>query len=459
MKYDDLIEQNRLEELANINFIHELLEYKYNDKYLIEYLLEKNIHSKRMDEYIVYHSDLAFYYYKYNIIEPLMFCSLKVLLTYYNNDILLDLLLDKLDDHNKIVLYNNIRRISFSEYSKLEREIIDIYFHHGIVLNPIYISTRTKDIDYKVSLKEQKLLDDFLFLFKDSDYEIIQFIVQDFKRNLGINHDRTVNDIKKIIDYKKNNPNFKFKTSRQGKGSFSKDQDELKTNNNSLIFSHELSHLLFQEYEKDDKTISEYENIRIKIDTIDNYKSIREYINNFHKIYKKAHKKYELLYYKLIEDKYGKIENYIEKLYIDIKNNMPDMIELYSSEKDTTFFSFLTELNIKDVVKNIIDNEKEEFIAEKRNQEFKEFLMFENLLDALLNGKIFDDLNNECLSGHGSFYFLNDKNNSFDECLADYEGLRKVNSIFIYAIKDLIGEEIVVFLENYIKKNRGSYGR
>ena len=141
-------------------------------------------------------------------------------------------------------------------------------------------------------------------------------------------------------------------------------------------------------------------------------------------------------------------------------NNIPEMLELWNHEKGTMKFYPVFEFNVRDVVMEFLTIEREEFVRINTRKYFAPDLMIENMLDAILLGKIFDnDLGINCLSGHGSFYFSN-KKRSFDECLANYDAIKKSikGDKLILDLESLIGYDLINFLDSYIEKNReGKY--
>ena len=83
--------------------------------------------------------------------------------------------------------------------------------------------------------------------------------------------------------------------------------------------------------------------------------------------------------------------------------------------------------------------------------------MLENLLDALLVGKIFAcELTEYCLSGHSKMYYYFNEELSFNECLADFDAINKSDKSeqLLSDLSDLVGIDIINFLNYYNEKNR-----
>ena len=464
--YIELLKKEDYESLANIDFVSDLLSTNYNGKNLVEYLLEKGIHSKKMDDYVVHQLDFAKLYLKYNIVKPLLKCSLKVLLSNYNNDdLFIDLVLDKINDNEKLELYHNIKVISYSDFHEKESEVVSVYLRHGIILPIVFASTHLKeDVHYELLEEDKNLLNEFENLFKNNhENSVLALIVNELSRGLLNNHDRVVNDIKKMIDLKKENPEFCFIDSKnRGGESYDKATKIFKTSpTEPVMFNHELSHLLYESYDNlDESVFNDYENLRLQIDREENYSKIKEYLEKIHKEHEMMKAKFQKVYFDTIDEKYGSFDNYIELVCRDMLNNIPEMLELWNHEKGTMKFYPVFEFNVRDVVMEFLTIEREEFVRINTRKYFAPDLMIENMLDAILLGKIFDnDLGINCLSGHGSFYFSN-KKRSFDECLANYDAIKKSikGDKLILDLESLIGYDLINFLDSYIEKNReGKY--
>ena len=459
-QYIELIENKKYNNLSNISFISELVEKKYQDKYLIEYLLEQGIHSEKMDIYLKYHESFLPFYLKYNILKPILNCSLKVLFQKINGNLYFDLILDKLNDKDKIELYYNIRKSSYNDFHHKEREIIDIYLRHGIILPIMFVTTKL-DIKDEVFFEDNLILE-FKEVFKDTDTNLLNFIVNELKRSFLTNQIRTKKDIKKLIDFKKNNPNFIFKDSKTLEGSFDLAALTLGANTKDpLVFNHELSHLLYQGVENKE-LIDSYEEIRKKIDTNEYFLLIKKKMIVFHEKFLELNNTLDKLYDNKIIEFYGSLEKYIEKIYIDMKENTPEYLEIKDIETGNTSVPFITDVNLKDIALTFIESEKKEFIFKETRRIFSPYLMMENLVDSILKGKLFDDISFHCLSGHSSLYFEKEPTNSFDECLANYDAIKKSNdgSKIIKDLKNIVGDEIIIFLDQYIEKNReGKHGK
>ena len=455
-KYYEMIQRKDWESLAKISRTSDLAYYQYEGKYLLEYLLERGIHNANLDDTVRYNLDFAKIYLKYNIIEPIFTCSLNVLLKDVGDKIFLDLVLEKLNDGKELDLYERIRFKDYNNYRINERKILECFGRNGIFLPSIFINYTLEDVQYTVRDMDKELIKQFSDIFSDQTKEVLNVYINEIKKRLLMNHDRAVNDIKKLIEYKKNCPKFTLSLSSETEGKYIKNEDRIEISRySSTIYDHELSHLLFQIFENH-RVINDYEDIRKKLDNSKNIAIFQEYLKEFHKKYEAKMKEYEREYYELINVKYDGFDNYLLSLCKDF----------YYNKKKINFFILnlkLYDLNcydslesIKKIVLEFLEIEKKEYITRKTRNYYGPYLMLENMLDAIVMGKICDDLGDECLSGHEGLYFVLKESRSFDECLADFDAIYKSDKSeeLLDDLEKLIGKELINFLIKYIEKKR-----
>lgn len=460
VEYNRLIINNELDKLANINIIDDLVKYQYLYRFLIEYLLEKGIHTNIMDSKVKYHSTWINFYLKYNILKPLLNAHLEPLLETFNGRQLFDMLLEKLDNDERIELYHNLKNNSYWLFRIHEKEIIMIYQKYGITLPQIFINEPV--VNQKITpipKGEIELFNEFRELFKDSDEKSLNFYISEFRKMLVINKERTIDDITKLINYKKKHHDFKLLLSKDTEGEYDPNLKRIVISPyRNLVLSHELSHLLYHELDGfiDDNYLEQYKNIQKKIKP-NIIKKITDYLNRFHQRFYLMHEYFQKIYDIEIKKKYQSFDKYVKVVSEDILNHHPEMITL-----DDDVVIFYVNDEIEDTVMEILEIEKEEYVNKLVRNYYSEELMLENLLDALLMGKIFDGmLDIECLSGHSGMDFMDDKDLSFNECLADYDAIknsRKADRL-INDLQGIIGSDLISFLDDYLRKNRGhSYG-
>ena len=457
-KYLDIMQKEDFKVLSKINFLGDLIEdkYKYKEKYLIEYLLERGIHSKEMDDYVVYRPYFARFYIKYNIIEPLLLCHLSTLLEQYDeNNLIIDVILDRIDDNKKRELLHNIKVGDYTEFHDKEDEVIEIFKRHKIDLKTLFVTTeKPKFSEIKLSMEDEQLINEFYNSFKGQDKKVLDLMANEFKKCLVINHNRTIYDIKKLIEFKKEHPKFILTNSESDEGEYNSKNEELSISLVvPLVFSHELSHFLFTNY---DKTFvyQPYEELRKRIITKENREKMTNYLELFHMEYDDMLDYYEKEYYEMVNTKYGSFDNYIEIVCQDVLNNKPNFITIWNKVDRVTSMEGVDESNISDIVLELLIIEKNEYVISKTRNHLAAKLMLENLFDALLMGELFDGDN--CKSGHGALYFKGSEQLSFDECLADYDAILKSSEKddVLDDMQQILGNELIDFLNNYLKENR-----
>ena len=463
-EYNKLIYNNKLEELANIWNISDLTRYKYLNKYLLEYLLEKNIHTRMMDSLAIKDKLWIKLYLKYHIKEPLLNTSLEYLLvTDNNNKLLLDILLQKLNHDEKLILYSNIKKNSYWLYRINETQIIDIYHKYGINIPRIFTKLPIiSNKDIKSNNKLNNLLNEFIKVFQNTDKVILDTYVNELKRNAIINRNQTYNDIKKLIDLKHDEPDFKlclyeyYNDDEVSNGEYSSEDNRIVINQvNHGIFSHELSHLLYDQFEWEEylKNNSKYKRIKKDIISDQVISNIISYLKDFHNRFNYMKTIFQELYFANIKTKYGNYTKYYNLIKKDLLNTNPEFIII--DNNDTSIF--LSEDNIDEVVATLLAEEANLYVKIMINNYYTEELMLENLLDAILNGDIFEGVYDvDSLSGHSKESYDDEDDLSFNECLADFYSI--INSPqanrLINKLRKIVGNRLVNFLENYVAKNR-----
>ena len=458
--YNQLIE-NDLNKLLTISDITDLTKYKYKNRFLIEYLLEKNIHSLAMDKYLSFNPEWIYFYVKYNIIKPLLNIHLMPLLYKYQNHLLLDLVLDILDDNDKITLYNNFKINSYWDYHNYEDEVIKSYLKKGIKLPKIFVNSQFVKNSASISRKDEELIEEFKDTFCDQSDIVINAFVVEIKNRLKVNQKRVFLDIKKLINYKRKNPLFKIELLNNAEGEYDASKLKIAIDPHRVFtLSHELSHLFYDKMDSKRDILSEYEDIRLLIDNDEVKDKIIKYLKVFHQRYHEMENIFQELYYLNIRKKYHSYNNYIKKICDDMIKNKPDIIT--TNDVNNTIF-FVEEDSILDIVSELLTIEKNEYIRNHVRNFYSEELMLENLLDALLYGKIFDEfVNIDCLSGHSNIDFLKNDSLSFDECLANYDAINNSRKgiKLLSDLESLVGKEIIEFLDRYLVMNRDDiYGR
>lgn len=453
-EYNNLIINNELDKLANINNQNHLVEYQYLKLYLIEYLLKNGIHTKIMDSRVQHSSKWIKFYLKYDVVKPLLKCYLKPLMDTVDGKLIIEQLLQKLNDDEKMELLKNLKNNSYWELHNHEKEIIELYQKHGIKLDQIFINNPTI-LDSKVSnrKKDENLINDFCEVFKDTNPYVLRVYLHEFKKRLSIDNKRAREDIKKLIAHKKENKSFTLLISNNTEGEYNSGLNTITISpKRHGVLTHEMSHLMYQMFDEDED-LKEYERIRKKITKKETIKKIVEYLKVFHKQFLDMENYFEQLYYRQIKAKYGSYNEYIKVICHDIYSSNSDIISV-----DDNLYFYIDEDNIEDVATELLLIEKNEFKRTCTRDYYNEELMLENLFDALLKGAICDGkLGIECFSGHIGRDFDEYDDLSFDECLADYDAIKnsKKKDRLVSILDEIVGSDLIDFLDNYISRNRG----
>lgn len=469
-EYNRLIYEGKLKELSEIWNISDLTRYQYCQKYLLEYLLEKNIHNTRMDNYACTNNEWIRIYIKYGIMKPLVNIPLETLLTEYdvlyhrrkeNCDLLLDKILAKMNDKEKIQLYHNIKYKWIWIYQNNEDEIIDVFKKYQITIPRTFLKLpRITDHNLIVRGRINTMLDELSKTYSDIDNKVLKTMLEELKRTSKVDYRRTCNDILKLIEFKKDNKSFKVYHENFDitNGAYCSADDCIKTNKFIPgVFNHELSHMLLDTYEEieDQDIYSQYVKIRKKITKPEKVEKIITYLQDFHKRFVYMSDIFLELYYHQVKKQFGSFDKYFKTIYKEIEELKPEKLIL--DDKNTE--KYIEEDNIKEAVFEICSNECKNYIFICLNIYYREELALENLLDALLKGKIGDrEYRIDCLSGHSKKYYREDKFTSFDECLANYDEIRSSSKadIIINKLIELTSEELVDFLDEYLTTARGS---
>ena len=363
----------------------------------------------------------------------------------------------KLDNNDRLELLNNLKNNSYWEFRDHEKEIMNLCKKHNTNFSRLFIDTTNIRDNISFKKSDTKLIDEFCEVFKDTDVHTLNVYLNEFKRRLAFDAPRTKEDIKKLINLKKNNKNFILKISNNTEGEYDGNLDYITISpKRKGVLTHELSHMMFQEFDEDNlnNILKRYEKIRKTIDKEDVILKITSYLRNFHERFNDMKKYFENIYYHEIKKKYGNYNEYVKTICNDIYKSNPDII----STSDDSLYFYVDEDNILDVVTELLIIEKNEFVNNNTRNYYSEELMLENLLDAVLKGAIFDGkLNIECFSGHMGKDFLEYDDLSFDECLADYDTIKnsKKGEKLINDLESLVGNKLIKFLDNYLIKNRG----
>jgi hypothetical protein len=472
--YNRLIEENKIKHLLRIPTV-DLVKYKYQGRYLLEYLLENNIHYFSMDLNACHEIKWMKLYIKYNILEPLLKVNLPFLLERDGKGLVLDTLLKVFNDDQKLKLYQSMKVYNYWLFMCNEDIIIKTYKKYKINLPELFIPIPTLHNEViSNNSKLENLLKEFKKVYKSMDNYTLDVCINEFRRKAKIDLNRTCNDIKLLIAFKKNNRTFKIITKNltcedvEEVGNYNCTRNLIEIDNyHRGTFDHELSHMIYHIYERylqlypgtNNSFYYQYKTIQtnIKNNKLDN---IITYIHDFHNRYNDICNYFTDLYFAKVEKKYGSYAKYKEAIDNDILENKLYLVE-YS--KDGDYIDVVDEYDNpkkslrKTATEELIISHSAEYVYYSAKNYYNEELFLENLLDALLDGAIFDQKYGlDSLSGHGLDYFIQLSDLSFNEVLANYDAIihsyqrdRLTNKL-----RDIVGDELVDLLDKYFNERK-----
>ena len=455
-EYNRLIRNNKLEELSEIWNISDFTRYKYLNKYVLEYLLEKGIHNTRMDNYAINDILWVKLYLKYKIVKPLEKCPLELLLVKNGDEPLLESLLKVMKTREKIRLYKHIKYEGYYLYHYMEQAIIDLFYKYDIIIPKTFLEYPTiinKDMLKKS--KDDKLIQDFKNTYNDISPEILDYFISELYKKKSIDPKRPYYDIVQLIIKKKQNPDYKLGV--KNINCFTEDYAFCDYNNLVINkywsgnLTHEISHF---EFANEDNDYSSFNKLIKNVYQKKSIEKITNYLNEFHDRFIETSKVFEKIYYKEAYEQFGGILNYFSIILLDIKYAKPDIINISLPEQiqivtnNKTYF---------EITKEFIKEELVDFKTICTMNYYYEELSLENLLDALLKGGICDEKYDiTSFSGHHEDYLTNTKDSILDECLANYEVIKysRKRSYLIPKLRELVGNKIVDYLEDISNENR-----
>ncbi len=453
-KYNRLIRDNKVEEILKDDELemYDLTYYEYLNKPILEYLLEKHIHTKKMDNYSITNSKWIILYIKYNIIDPLVNANLFVLLTFENDVLLLDILLKVLDDKQRMKLYQNFKEQDYIFFAENESIVINSYKKVGITLPRYLIKIPTIE-ERKISAKKE--IEDELKklreVYKDISKDTLNTICNEFRKNAKYNHQVVMKNIKKLIEYKNRFKNFKIKL-------FYPDIDiteqtcgfSIESNNRKMVteiyqlgtFTHELSHLLFNDCEKNwDYYYDQFKKLSKKINNKETINKIIDYLQIYHGNYDFMRNIFAELYYAKIAQTYGSYEKYIKYLTDDMINSGLDF------------------LSYSDIfVQELIEDECAKYSRTMTRNYYRDEGYAESFINSILRGRINTNRKHfRYFCGHNPEYFEEDELNAFDESIAEFYSI--INSFnanrIINDLRGVLGDEIIDLFLDYMNIYRG----
>lgn len=364
----------------------------------------------------------------------------------------LDVLLTMNDDEHSAPL--DIR----DNYSK------KYYEEENSTLESIYIYLRPR---------EKELIDELYDVMKSRcDKEAINAVIYSYIEQLHFGDKKSIYvELRNLIDIFKNDKTFTIKMGCDSHFS-PVDNEIMITDVSTSIINHELGHMFYHklgDYEQDPYFFKIIDNIRNNPDVLD---KIDCFSNRYQEI-KKHIRRLAIMYYD--EEAEKEFSPEVEK---EIEDNLNlEKEELYTKYKHLGYSKTVLEniLNRTYTLEEYKKQHKQIQVNQLRDVILRSKVgpvsQISDIIDAIYRGefaaKKLKNTNGKpikSISGHGLFYYNNNKEVIFDEIFANYCALRKNNQIGvtyytdsvkgpiengIECLRAIVGDELVNYLEDY----------
>ena len=387
------------------------------------------------------------------------------LLSEYNNMTLIEYLLNS----NTELTLNKI----LSDELKSDPNIAVILKSRGISQKSITIS---KDKDERVqkyidNTKEylsigplpeegENLLKELQQLFLSdgkSDKDLIQSLIIGYRNALVFNYNISINEIKSLIEIKKQHFN-RFYYLRSTDGSYFDFRSVFCSNSSIHALLHETGHALHRYAAGSRKPNNYYEIIEKARKNPETLIKFEEFVNTFSAIIDKTTSLVEKKYMDFFKDYYNdekikEIETILTKSKKEKKEEYQNL-NIPEKQLDTILCEMYT-------VQEYIEHQKRMFIYETTSsilkKEFGSLFFICDIIDGIYEGKIYSGIlkngqNQKIkrIAGHGIYYY-NDKDNVFDEMIANFSAIVKSNNSGddLEKLKNIVGEELYDMINNF----------
>ena len=372
-----------------------------------------------------------------------------------------DIVLDSLTDEDKMKLYQYIKYHYYYYFHIIERDIIEIYQRHGIKLPQVFIEYPTiKECTLKGTKKLNSLLEEFRLAYSDTDEATVNYFISEFRKKARYDSKRTCCDIVRLINLKKEHPNFKLIVDNItsydpdiGFGKAISDEDNetiVVTRYEEGDFTHELSHTLFHFYDHYYSDILWFNDICEFVRYCE-IEKVSEYLSEFKQRYKSMEECFKELYYRETEKRFGSLFNYYEHLKKDILDSKTDVIVIEDNDKLISIP--VTPDAIEKCIEAIVDDEGNNYIDVCLRNYYMEERSLVTFVNAVFLGAIYEGkLSYFHPACHDHQYLRSGQNMVFNECLAAYETIKysPMANALIPRLKELVGGVLIEILEDYI---------
>lgn len=308
-----------------------------------------------------------------------------------------------------------------------------------------------------------KELTDLFLTDGKSDKELISALVSGYRHSLLINYQVNIEELKRLIDVKKNNLDKFYYIKEENSGYFSPVTGSVYCDNAIVeTLLHETGHALHY-YLAQDKVPDDYQEIIFRSrQNPEIIKKIKEYGDDCFKLKEKIKELVETEYQSLFEGYYT--EEKKEEIKRNLEKSKEDKKEEYSKlgiPKEQLEII----LNEMYTVEEYIAHQKRIFIKEKTDaimrSEYGSLIAIGDILDAIYDGKLRSNNlvnsqgeNVRVLYGHGiSYYYATE--HGFDEMIANFASISKSQDSekMLKLLKETVGEEVYNMISNFYYEN------
>lgn len=308
-----------------------------------------------------------------------------------------------------------------------------------------------------------KELTDLFLLDGKSDKELVSALVSGYRHSLLNNYQVNIEELKRLIEVKKNNLDKFYYIKEEDSGYFSPRTGSVYCDDTIVdTILHETGHALHH-YLAQNMVPDEYQEIIYRAsqnpETID---KIKEYSNECFKLDGKIQELVKTEYQSLFEG------YYTEEKKEEIKRTLAKSKEEKIKEYDKLGIpkeQLDIILNEMYTVEEYIANQKRIFIKEKTDaimrSEYGSLIAIGDILDAIYEGKLRSNNfannqveNTRVLYGHGISYYYATKH-GFDEMIANFASISKSSDSekMLKLLKETAGEEVYNMISNFYYEN------
>lgn len=296
-----------------------------------------------------------------------------------------------------------------------------------------------------------------------SDKELISALVSGYRHSLLINYQVNIEELRRLIEVKKNNLDKFYYIKEENSGYFSSKTGSVHCGNAIVeTILHETGHALHY-YLAQDIVPDEYQEIIYRASqNPEILKKVKEYSDKCFKLEDKIQELVETEYKSLFERYYT--EEKKEEIKRILAKSKEEKIEEYSKlgiskeQLDIILNEMYTEEEYIAHQKRIFIKEKEDAIM---RSEYGSLIAIGDILDAIYEGKLRGKglKNNQgenvrVLYGHGISYYYATKH-GFDEMIANFASISKSNDSekMLKLLKETVGEEVYNMISNFYYEN------